>query len=105
MEYAVAERFPDRKPSPFQQERKTGRPHCGLPVLSPACTIFLYEMEPLTYKVSLRSKKYLDVNKIAGYFGGGGHIRAAGCTCKGTVHDVINNLAERIELEFKCTTE
>lgn len=69
------------------------------------CAIFLYEIEPLTYKVSLRSKKYLDVNKIAGYFGGGGHIRAAGCTCKGTTHDVINNLAERIELEFKCTTE
>lgn len=69
------------------------------------CAIFLYEVEPLTYKVSLRSKKYLDVNKIAGYFGGGGHVRAAGCTCKGTPHDVINNIAERIELEFKCTTE
>lgn len=69
------------------------------------CAIFLYEIEPLTYKVSLRSKKYLDVNKVAGYFGGGGHVRAAGCVCKGTPHDVINNLAERIELEFKCTTE
>ena len=69
------------------------------------CAIFLYEIEPMTYKVSLRSKKYLDVNKVAGYFGGGGHIRAAGCVCKGTPHDVINNIAERIELEFKCTTE
>ena len=69
------------------------------------CAIFLYEIEPLTYKVSLRSKKYLDVNKVAGYFGGGGHVRAAGCICKGTPHDVINNLAERIELEFACTTE
>ena len=69
------------------------------------CAIFLYEIEPLTYKVSHRSKKYLVVNKVAGYFGGGGHVRAAGCICKGTTHDVINNLAERIELEFKCTTE
>ena len=69
------------------------------------CAIFLYEIAPLTFKVSLRSKKYLDVNKVAGYFGGGGHVRAAGCICKGTTHDVINNLAERIELEFKCTTE
>lgn len=69
------------------------------------CAIFLYEVEPLTYKVSLRSKKYLDVNKVAGYFGGGGHVRAAGCICEGTAYDVINNLAERIELEFKCTTE
>lgn len=69
------------------------------------CAIFLYEMEHLTYKVSLRSKKYLDVNKIAGYFGGGGHMKAAGCTMEGTAHDVINNLAKRIEQEFKCTTE
>lgn len=69
------------------------------------CAIFLYETAHLEYKVSLRSKKYLDVNKIAGYFGGGGHVRAAGCTMRGTVHDVINNLAERIEMEFKCITE
>lgn len=69
------------------------------------CAIFLYETAHLEYKVSLRSKKYLDVNKIAGYFGGGGHVRAAGCTMRGTVHDVINNLAERIDQEFKCITE
>lgn len=69
------------------------------------CAIFLYETAPLEYKVSLRSKKYLDVNKVAGNFGGGGHVRAAGCTMRGTVHDVINNLAERIEQEFKCITE
>lgn len=69
------------------------------------CAILLCEMAPLTYKVSLRSKQYLDVNKIAGKFGGGGHVRAAGCTMEGTVHDVINNLAKHIEQEFKCTTE
>ncbi len=63
------------------------------------CAIFLYETDHLTYKVSLRSKKYLDVNKVAGYFGGGGHVRAAGCVMKGTSHDVINNLAIRIEQE------
>lgn len=69
------------------------------------CAIFLYELNHLEYKVSLRSKKYLDVNKIANYFGGGGHVRAAGCTMEGTAHDVINNLAKRIDQEFKCTTE
>lgn len=30
------------------------------------------------YKVSLRSSNNIDVSKIAAYFGGGGHIRAAG---------------------------
>jgi phosphoesterase RecJ-like protein len=33
--------------------------------------------------VSLRSKSYADVSEIALVFGGGGHRRAAGCTCKG----------------------
>ena len=34
-------------------------------------------------KVSLRSKNYVDVSKIAVKFGGGGHIRASGVTIKG----------------------
>lgn len=61
------------------------------------CAIFMYETEPFEYKVSLRSKKYVDCNAIAGYFGGGGHIRAAGCTLRGTTHDVVNNLLIHIE--------
>lgn len=32
-----------------------------------------------SYKVSFRSKGNVDVNKIAGNFGGGGHQKAAGC--------------------------
>jgi len=31
------------------------------------------------YKISLRSNNYVDVAAIAGEFGGGGHVRAAGC--------------------------
>jgi len=34
-------------------------------------------------KVSLRSKNYADVSKIAEALGGGGHVRAAGATIKG----------------------
>ena len=34
-------------------------------------------------KISLRSKNYADVSKIAIKYGGGGHIRAAGATLKG----------------------
>lgn len=58
--------------------------------------IFLYEQEPNVYKVSLRSKEKVDVSRVAAYFGGGGHMKAAGCTMPGTVHDVINNLARQI---------
>ena len=42
--------------------------------------IFLYEINAQEYKVSLRSEDLVDVSKIAAYYGGGGHIKAAGCT-------------------------
>lgn len=58
--------------------------------------IFLYETDTLTYKVSLRSCGTVDVARVAAFFGGGGHVRAAGCTMTGTFHDVINNLSGQI---------
>ena len=58
--------------------------------------IFLYETGPQQYKVSLRSQKIVDVSQVAAYFGGGGHVRAAGCTMSGSIHDVINNLSLHI---------
>lgn len=44
-------------------------------------SVFIYEKEDGSIKVSFRSKT-IDVNKIASYFGGGGHILAAGATLK-----------------------
>lgn len=61
------------------------------------CAIFLYEVGNHEFKVSLRSNTSLDVSKIASYFGGGGHVKAAGCTMSGSIHDVINNLSSHIE--------
>lgn len=60
------------------------------------CAIFMYETSCREYKVSMRSTNDLDVSKIAVYFGGGGHKKAAGCTMSGSVHDVINNLSDQI---------
>lgn len=62
--------------------------------------IFLYESGPQEFKVSMRSDGAVDVRAVAVYFGGGGHIRAAGCTMQGTAHDVINNLTARIECQL-----
>lgn len=62
--------------------------------------VFLYELESHVYKVSLRSKNKTDVSKVAQYFGGGGHKKAAGVTMKGTPHDVLNNLAEQLEKQW-----
>lgn len=62
--------------------------------------IFIYELEPGVYKVSLRSADQVDVGKVAQYFGGGGHRKAAGCTMPGTVHDVMNNLIGQVERQL-----
>lgn len=64
------------------------------------CAIFMYETACREYKVSLRSTTDLDVSKIAFYFGGGGHKKAAGCTMTGSIHDVINNLSDQISKQL-----
>ena len=51
------------------------------------------EVKYRQYKISLRAKEYADVNKIAGVFGGGGHIRAAGCMLFGDLEEVIDRLS------------
>ena len=64
------------------------------------CAIFMYEIGVLEYKVSMRSNEKVNVSQVASYFGGGGHVRAAGCTMNGTFHDCINNLSLHIEKQI-----
>lgn len=47
--------------------------------------MLMREKEPGTYKVSLRAKEYADVCAVAERFGGGGHKLAAGCTLRGDI--------------------
>ena len=63
--------------------------------------IFMYELEPLEYKVSLRSRGLVDVSKIAKFYNGGGHQRAAGCTVHGTFHDCVNNISDSIMIQLE----
>lgn len=62
--------------------------------------IFLHEVGNQEYKASLRSNGPVDVSKVCEYFGGGGHVKAAGCTMHGTLHDVVNNLTLHIEQQL-----
>ncbi|HKL80235.1 MAG TPA: bifunctional oligoribonuclease/PAP phosphatase NrnA [Mobilitalea sp.] len=62
--------------------------------------IFIYETDPQEYKVSMRSNGEVNVSRIAVYFGGGGHIKAAGCSMRGSAHDVINNLVKHVEAQL-----
>lgn len=65
------------------------------------CAIFMYQTDTLEYKVSLRSNGAVDVAKVASFFGGGGHVRAAGVTMQGTFYDIVNNLSAQIEKLLK----
>ena len=62
--------------------------------------MLLYENENGTFKVSLRSAGNLDVSRVAVYFGGGGHVKAAGCTIQGSVYDVMNNITAQVEQQL-----
>lgn len=64
------------------------------------CAVFMHQTDVLEYKVSLRSDELVDVSKVAAFFGGGGHMRAAGCTMRGTFHDCVNNLSLHIKEEM-----
>lgn len=58
--------------------------------------VFLYELVPEKYKVSMRSNGKVNVSSIAGSLGGGGHVKAAGCEICGTCEAVIEQLLEHI---------
>lgn len=62
--------------------------------------VFLKEIDTKKIKVSLRSNSAIDVCKIAMSFGGGGHIRASGCTIKNTLEIAKQLVLDRIIIEL-----
>jgi bifunctional oligoribonuclease and PAP phosphatase NrnA len=57
---------------------------------------FFKEIAPLSYRVSLRSKGNVDVNRVASRFGGGGHKNAAGCSMSGPYSEIRPVLLEEL---------
>jgi bifunctional oligoribonuclease and PAP phosphatase NrnA len=53
---------------------------------------FIREIEPGFFKISLRSKTFVDVSEVARQFDGGGHVRASGCRFEGTYQDLLDKL-------------
>lgn len=53
-------------------------------------SVYMREVEPEKYRVSLRSKGTINVARVAERFGGGGHKNAAGCRVEGD-WDLIEN--------------
>ncbi len=64
----------------------------------------LHETKDGNYKVSLRSGKEVDVSRVAAAFGGGGHVRAAGCTFYGSKdqEEMASRLAEKIAEQIEA---
>ena len=58
------------------------------------CAIFMYPIDVLEYKVSLRSDELVDVSAVAEYFGGGGHKGAAGATLHMSLEDAARAVEE-----------
>ena len=52
------------------------------------------------FHISFRSTGKADVNKIASYFGGGGHMSASGCKLKGNFESVKKKVLKRIKDEL-----
>ena len=49
------------------------------------------------YKVSLRSNYYVNVSDVCVTFGGGGHIKAAGCDIQGSLENVKQKIISEVE--------
>ena len=58
--------------------------------------VFIKHIDGGGYKVSMRSKNDFDVSKIATYFNGGGHIKAAGFKTKQEIDTLENQLLKVI---------
>lgn len=60
----------------------------------------IIEKQKGCFSVGFRSNAYANVCDIANTFGGGGHIRASGCTIEGEYKDVLCKLIEACKQEL-----
>ncbi|KEO76412.1 MULTISPECIES: DHH family phosphoesterase [Paenibacillus] len=62
--------------------------------------IFFKVINDQAVKASLRSAGNVDVAALAQSFGGGGHVRAAGCRLEGKLEDIIKTVVGRVKSEL-----
>ncbi|MBQ2661615.1 MAG: bifunctional oligoribonuclease/PAP phosphatase NrnA [Clostridia bacterium] len=63
--------------------------------------IFIYQKGEKQFRISLRSKIWVNVSDIAANFGGGGHMRAAGCTVEfNTIEEAEKAVLRVVEKVF-----
>lgn len=64
-------------------------------------SVFLYQREDGAFKASLRSNDYMDVADVCMMFGGGGHIRAAGCTIEMSLEESKKAILAEVKKHLK----
>lgn len=58
--------------------------------------ILAHETSENEYKISMRSNNDVNVSEIAQSYGGGGHIKAAGCSIAGDINNIFQQLVDKI---------
>ncbi len=76
----------------LKQDATEGIVDFGLSVAPVEVSICMMEVAKGQYKASLRSKGTVNVNEVAGIFGGGGHILASGCMFFGSFEECFDRL-------------
>ena len=78
------------------QEDSDGLINLPLTVKEIEAVAFFKEISPECYRISLRSKGDVDVNRVAAAFGGGGHKNAAGCSLNGRYDELRKKVLEEL---------
>ena len=73
----------------------------GRDIDSVEVSLFAKERDDGTFKISMRSNEIVDVSVVASKFGGGGHVRAAGCEFSMTLEQIKKLLLEEIYKQLK----
>ena len=87
----------DFQKSGAEQELSEGLVNHARSIAGVEVAVLLKEIGPQEIKGGLRSNLWLNVNEVAGLFGGGGHQRAAGCTLRMTMAEAKISLTAAIE--------
>jgi len=65
--------------------------------------VLIHEVDQGEFKISMRANgSAADVSKVALSYGGGGHVKAAGCTLYGEIDEVVVRLVNSIKEELAC---
>ena len=62
-------------------------------------------IKPNVYKISARSDGAVNMSEVCQRLGGGGHVRAAGCTLEGDVNEIIEKILAEINAEYAALEE